>query len=50
MFEKILLGPLGARTLDPQDKQYRPNYESGNWSDDYLTSKGFNYHLGPVST
>eukprot|EP01122_Echinamoeba_exundans_P017960 TRINITY_DN9897_c0_g1_i1.p1 TRINITY_DN9897_c0_g1~~TRINITY_DN9897_c0_g1_i1.p1 ORF type:complete len:1516 (-),score=261.84 TRINITY_DN9897_c0_g1_i1:25-4167(-) len=45
--EKYLLAPVGMRTLDPNDRQYRPNYDSGNMSDDYFTSGGYNYHNGP---
>ncbi|KAI8992417.1 glycogen debranching enzyme [Pilobolus umbonatus] len=45
--QKALLGPLGMRTLDPTDQQYRPNYINSDDSDDFLTSKGRNYHQGP---
>lgn len=47
LVEKVLLGPLGLKTLDHHDKQYRPYYDSGNWSNDYFVANGFNYHLGP---
>jgi len=47
LIEKTLLAPLGMRTLDPQDLRFRPNYDNSVDSDDYLTSKGFNYHQGP---
>jgi glycogen debranching enzyme len=42
-----LLGPLGMCTLDPADQQYRPYYRNWEDSDDFLTSKGRNYHQGP---
>ena len=38
---------LGIRTLDPGDWNYRPDYSQIETSDK-LTSKGFNYHQGPV--
>lgn len=47
MIEKYLVGPLGMKTLDPHDKQYRPYYNSGEDSGNYFQAKGFNYHLGP---
>lgn len=45
--EKFLLAPVGMRTLDPQDRQYRPNYDSGSSSDEFFTAGGYNYHNGP---
>jgi glycogen debranching enzyme len=47
IIENNLLGPLGMKTLDPSDMRYRPNYDNGADTDDFLTSKGFNYHQGP---
>jgi len=55
LIEKVLLvktsdqsdcKPLGLKTLDPSDWNYRPNYDSAD-TDDFKTSKGFNYHQGP---
>lgn len=45
--EKALLGALGMRTLDPDDWNFRPNYVNGVDSEDFQTSRGFNYHQGP---
>lgn len=45
--DKILRGPLGMRTLDPSDYNYRPDYNNGEDSEDFATSKGRNYHQGP---
>lgn len=43
----ILRGPLGMRTLDPSDLNYRPYYINSEDSTDFATSKGRNYHQGP---
>ena len=45
--DKIIRGPVGMRTLDPSDWNYRPYYNNGEDSTDFATSKGRNYHQGP---
>lgn len=45
--DKVLRGPVGLRTLDPEDWDYRPYYENSVDNDDFSTSKGRNYHQGP---
>ncbi|VUZ41310.1 unnamed protein product [Hymenolepis diminuta] len=44
---KQLVGPLGLKTLDPRDKDYRSSYHNNDDSYDYHTAHGFNYHQGP---
>ncbi|SSD61007.1 probable Glycogen debranching enzyme [Saccharomycodes ludwigii] len=45
--DKVLRGPIGMKTLDPSDYNYRPYYNNGDDSDDFATAKGRNYHQGP---
>ena len=39
---EVLVGPLGMKTLDPSDWNYRPNYDQTD-TDDPATSCGWNY-------
>ncbi|ELP93786.1 hypothetical protein EIN_175730 [Entamoeba invadens IP1] len=43
---KYLVGPLGMKTLDPTDWNYKPDYYNED-CDDFNTANGLNYHNGP---
>ncbi|KAK6362916.1 hypothetical protein TWF730_000368 [Orbilia blumenaviensis] len=45
--DDAIRGPTGMATLDPLDPNYRPYYINWDDNDDFMTSKGRNYHQGP---
>ena len=47
--DRVLRGPLGMKSLDPADMQYRPIFDDLIDSDDPWIAKGMNYHNVGIS-